>query len=174
MKRERASNRSFSDRPGGMSIVVDSKVSLTHYVRYCALGLTADDEKMLRREVYQSFKNHIDSLNKKKYDTVDGTMDFILMFTPVEHAFTIAANYDQNLRQHAFARNVFVVTPGNFLLVVNMISELWQKDKNQYGSAGYGHQALELYNKLCGFSESFEEVGLALEKASGKYQTSPN
>lgn len=78
------------------------------------------------------------------------------MFTPNENAFTIATNHDQSLRLYAFGKNVFVVTPGNFPLVVKMISELLQKDKIGIEAADMAKQALEFYNKVCGFLESFE------------------
>lgn len=152
-------------RPGGLSIVVDSKVSLTHYVRYCDAALTPEEEKALRKEIYHSFKSHIDSLSGKKYDTIEGTADFVLLFTPTENAFTIAANHDIALRQYAFGKNVFIVTPSSLLLVIKMISDLWGKDRVNKEAHAIAARAKELYEKACGFLECFAGVGLALDKA---------
>lgn len=156
-------------RPNGLSIVVDSKVSLTHYVRYCDSALAPQEEKALRKELYLSFKAHIDSLSGKKYDTIEGTADFILMFTPAENAFTIAANHDAALRQYAFGKNVFVVTPSSLLLVIKMISDLWQKDRLNKEAHAIAARAKELYEKACGFMDSFAGVGQALDKAKGDW-----
>ncbi len=158
-------------RPNGLSIVVDSKVSLTHYVKYCDAALTPEAEKSLRREIYRSFKGHIDGLCSKKYDTVEGTADFVLLFTPAENAFTIAANHDAGLRQYAFARNIFVVTPSSLLLVVKMISDLWTKDRLGREAHEIAARAKELYEKACGFLQSFSYVGAALDKARTEWDT---
>lgn len=156
-------------RPNGLSIVVDSKVTLTHYVRYCDTALTPEEEKALRKEIFLSFKGHIDGLSGKKYDTIEGTADFVLLFTPAENAFTIAANHDATLRQYAFNRNVFVVTPSSLLLVVKMISDLWQKDRISKEAHEIANRAKELYEKACGFLQSFSGVGAALDKAKGEW-----
>jgi DNA recombination protein RmuC len=158
-------------RPNGLSIVVDSKVTLTHYVRYCDAALTPDEERALRKEIYQSFKAHIDGLSGKKYDTIEGTADFVLMFTPAENAFTIAANHDAALRQYAFGKNVFVVTPSSLLLVIKMISDLWQKDRVNKEAHEIAARAKELYEKACGFLHSFAGVGAALDKARTEWDT---
>jgi len=157
-------------RPEGLSIVIDSKVSLTHYVQYCEPGLAAEEERRLRKEIYNSFKAHVDSLSAKKYDTVEGTADFILMFTPAENAYTIATNHDSGLRQYAFARNVFVVTPSSLLLVIRMIFDLWQKDRVNKEVQDIANRARDLYEKACGFLESFSQMGEAIGKASQEFE----
>lgn len=157
-------------RPEGLSIVVDSKVSLTHYVQYCEPGLAAEIEQQLRKGVYNSFKAHIDGLSLKKYDTVEGTADFVLLFTPVENAYTVATNHDPNLRAYAFTKNVFVVTPSSLLLVVKMISDLWQKDRVNRGVREMAEQARRVYDKASLFISSFEAMGRSLDKAKSDWE----
>jgi DNA recombination protein RmuC len=157
-------------RPEGLSIVVDSKVSLTHYLQYCEPGITAETEQHFRKEVYGSFKAHIDGLGAKKYDTIEGTADFVLLFTPVENAYTVATNHDPNLRAYAFAKNVFVVTPSSLLLVVKMISDLWQKDRMKRGVQEMADQARKVYEKASLFVSSFESVGKSLDRAKADWE----
>lgn len=156
-------------RPQGPPIVVDSKVSLTSYVRYCDAAGDQLQEKVLAKEVYQSFRNHIEGLSGKKYDSIEGLSDFVLLFTPVENAFTIAANYDPGLRAFAFERNVFIVTPSSLLLVVRMISELWQKERLSKEVLDVAEQARKLYDKACLFIDAFNESGEALKKAQREW-----
>ena len=155
--------------PDGRRIVVDSKVSLTAYVRYCNDCASPEEQKTAARDVYGSFKNHIDGLSAKKYETLrDGSTevaDFVLMFTPVEGAFTVAAMHDAELRHYAFRKKVFLVTPGNLLLVVKLITDLWQKDAVNKRAQDMAERALKLYDKARLFLESFEATGAALDKA---------
>lgn len=160
--------------PDGRRIVVDSKVSLTAYIRYCNDCDSPDEQKTAAREVHQSFKNHIDGLSAKKYETLrDGSSevaDFVLMFTPVEGAFTVATMHDAELRHYAFRKKVFLVTPGNLLLVVKLITDLWQKDAVNRRAHDMAERALKLYDKARLFLESFEATGAALGKAQDAWE----
>jgi DNA recombination protein RmuC len=120
--------------------------------------------------VYGSFKAHIDGLSGKKYDTIEGTADFVLLFTPVENAYTVATNHDPNLRAYAFARNVFVVTPSSLLLVVKMISDLWQKDNVKRSVLEMAELAKKVYEKASLFVTSFEAVGKSMDRAKADWQ----
>jgi DNA recombination protein RmuC len=152
--------------PDGRRIVVDSKVSLTAYLRYCNDASTAEMQKEAAREVYASFKAHIDGLSAKKYETLGTDVaDFVLMFTPVEGAFTVASSIDSELRYYAFRKKIFLVTPGNLLLVVKLITDLWQRDAVNKDAERMADRALKLYDKARLFLESFEEVSNALGKA---------
>ncbi len=162
--------------PDGRAIVVDSKVSLTAYVRYCNDCLDPDELKAAARDVHASFKAHIDGLAPKKYETMRGgpvpageVADFVLMFTPVEGAFTVATMHDAELRHYAFRKKVFLVTPGNLLLVVKIITDLWQKDAVNKRADDMAKRALHLYDKARLFLESFEDMGAALGKAQGAW-----
>ncbi len=160
--------------PDGRRIVVDSKVSLTAYIRYCNDCASPDEQKTAARDVYGSFKAHIDGLSAKKYETLrDGTSevaDFVLMFTPVEGAFTVATMHDAELRHYAFRKKVFLVTPGNLLLVVKLITDLWQKDAVNKRAQDMADRALKLYDKARLFLESFEATGAALGRAGDAWE----
>ena len=144
--------------PDGFSIVIDSKVSLTHYMRYCNETLSPELEKSLRKEIWQSFKNHIDGLSGKKYERIVNCADFVLMFAPIESAFTVAAQHEGDIRNYAFSKKVFLVTPSNLLLVVKMISDLWQKDRVNKEAHLMADRAKMLYEKACSFLESFTQL----------------
>ena len=160
--------------PDGRRIIVDSKVSLTAYLRYCNDCASPEEQKAAACEVYRSFKAHIDGLAAKKYETLrDGkteVADFVLMFTPVEGAFTVATMHDAELRHYAFRKKVFLVTPGNLLLVVKLITDLWQKDAVNKRAQDMAERALKLHDKARLFLESFEATGAALGKAQDAWE----
>lgn len=156
--------------PDNYSLVVDSKVSLVHYIRYCNEAATPEDEKALRKDIYLSFKAHIDGLSGKKYESIAHCADFVLMFAPIESAFTVAAQHDSDIRNYAFGKKVFLVTPSNLLLVVKMIGDLWQKDRINKEAEAMADRARRLYEKACGFLDSFESMGSSLEKAQEHFR----
>lgn len=155
--------------PGGYRIVVDAKVSLTAYLRYCNEQLTPEEERGLRRDIWTSFKAHIDGLSIRKYESIAGVADFVLMFTPVESAFSVAAQHDADIRQYAFRKKVFLVTPSNLLLVVRMIGDLWQKDRVSREARDMADRAKKLYEKACNFLQSFQAVGEQLQRAQEEF-----
>lgn len=157
--------------PDGYDLVIDAKVSLSHYIRYCQQGLAADEEKALRQAVWQSYKNHIDSLSGKNYERVPRSVDFVLLFTPVEAALTLACTHDANLRHYAYQRKVFLVTPSNLLIVVKMIGDLWQKHKVSKEAEEMANRALMMHEKLCGLMQSFEQVGAQIDRAKASWET---
>ena len=156
--------------PNGFNVVIDSKVSLTHYIRYCNDTLTPDEERILRKEIWQSFKSHIDGLSDKKYESIENCADFVLMFAPVESAFNVAAQHDSDIRNYAFQKKVFLVTPSNLLLVVKMIGDLWQKDRVNREAREMANRAKALYEKATSFLTSFTEVGASLDKAKTQFE----
>ncbi len=158
--------------PEGRDVIVDAKVSLTAYERFHS----ADDErvrKLAMKEHLTSLRNHVNGLSKKQYEDLDGvrTLDFVLMFVPVEAAFFTALEHDRSLFTEAFEKNVILVSPSTLLVTLRTIENIWRNVDQNENALKIARQAGGLYDKFVGFVESLEEVGRQLDRAKEAYQT---
>lgn len=151
--------------PDSRSIVIDSKVSLLHYERFCAADAACQEEHV--RGLLQSIKAHIDGLAAKGYNTVKDALDHIVLFVPVEGAYITAMNADPELWQYASRKGILLISPTNLILALKLVKEMWQKDAIDRNAEEIAKRAGKLYDKLAGFVETFEAAGKALEKAAG-------
>lgn len=153
----------------GRHLVIDSKVSLTHYWDYCN---TSDEsaQKEALKQMVRSLKSHVDALHGKDYIGIAGTPDFIIMFVPVEAAYITAMQEDHELWQYAYTRKVFLISPTNLIPAMKMISDVWQKDNLSRDAEIIAEKAVKLYEKLVGFVDNFESVGRELDRAHSRWQ----
>lgn len=155
--------------PDQRYLVIDSKVSLTHYWDYCnTTDITV--QKIAVQQMIRSLKNHVDSLFGKNYINIAKTPDFIVMFMPVEAAYITAMQEDHELWQYAYSRKVLLISPTNLIPAMKMISDMWQKDRVSKDVEEIADRAVKLYEKLVGFLDNFEAVGRELEQAGNKWQ----
>lgn len=168
------------------NLIVDSKVSLTDYERYMSLtvagtgGINAsggnnsdapiDAEKLLKSHV-GSIKRHINELSGKKYSNLSdsNSIDSVIMFIPVEFAYTVAVNYDRELLAYAYSKNVIIATPSVLTLILKIAYNLWVQEKSQEKAAEVLALAGQLYDKFCSFAKSMEDIGSSLNKTSTLY-----
>ena len=150
--------------PNQRFVVIDSKVSLVHYLR---LQQTQEQEEQARfmRAMLQSLKQHIDGLASKKYHQIEGTLDFVLLFVPIEAAYITTLQQDQEIWQYAFSKKILLVSPTLLLSTLKIIAELWKQEAAQKNAQQMAQRAAKLHDKLMGFMHSFEEVGKRLQQA---------
>lgn len=160
--------------PNGNKMVVDSKVSLTDYERYVNAEET-ERERHLKDHV-NSIKRHVEQLSAKKYEDLYEmeSPDFVLMFIPIETAFTIAINYDNEIYNTAFARNIVIVTPSTLLATLRTIDSMWSSEKQRRNALEIARQAGALYDKFVGFAEDLTEVGRKMDLAKKDYEGAMN
>lgn len=160
--------------PNGNKMVVDSKVSLTDYERFVNAG-EAEREKHLKDHV-SSLKRHVDQLSAKKYEDLYEmeSPDFVLMFVPIETAFTIAINFDNEIYNSAFAKNIVIVTPSTLLATLRTIDSMWSNEKQRRNAIEIARQAGNLYDKFVGFAEDLTEVGRKMDSAKRDYEGAMN
>ncbi len=158
--------------PEGKHMVVDSKMSLLAYERYCNAD-TDVARNVAHRDHLQSVRNHIKGLSEKNYQNLHElkTLDFVLMFVPVEPAFMLAVTNDQTLFNDAFARNVLIVSPSTLLATLRTIANIWRQEHQNRNAQAIADQCARLYDKFVGFVEDLEVVGDRLEKAQRAYQS---
>jgi DNA recombination protein RmuC len=158
--------------PEGKDIVIDSKVSLTAYEKYCTAGTDEKREKRLKEHII-SIRTHIKSLSGKRYEELEGirTLDFVLMFMPIEGAFWTAIESEQGLFNEAFNKNIMLVSPSTLLATLRIINNIWRYEDQNKNALIIAKKAGDLYDKFVGFVEALEDVGQKIGKAQESYHT---
>lgn len=158
--------------PEGKSVIVDSKVSLKAYEAYFHETDTTARIQAVKAHL-ASVRNHVKGLSEKHYEDLEGlnTLDFVLMFVPVEGAFLTALEYDRQLFTDAFEKNVALVSPSTLLVTLRTICHFWRLSDQNENAVVIARQAGALYDKFIGFIESLEKIGTHLDRAGEAYQT---
>ena len=156
--------------PEKRTLVIDSKVSLTAYDLY-ANAENKEEQNLHLRNHLQSIKSHVSELSKKNYqDLFKGkSPDFVLMFIPIDTAFSSAIREEPSLYMQAFDQNIVIVTPSTLLATLRTVDGLWQYDRQKKNSKEIADQAGRLYDKFVGFVEDMEKIDLRLGQAKDSY-----
>ncbi|MFM9156162.1 MAG: DNA recombination protein RmuC, partial [Polynucleobacter victoriensis] len=156
--------------PESKHLVIDSKVSITAYTRY----MQSDDESVKTSELNShvlSIKQHIQGLSAKNYQDLYGvgSIDFVLMFIPIEPAFLAAMRHAPEIYQDALKKNIVIVCPSTLLATVRTVAHLWRQEQQNRNAQEIARQCASLYDKFVGFVEDLEKVGQRLEQAQISY-----
>ena len=154
--------------PEERSIVIDSKVSLTAYVRYTEAESEAERSQALAEHV-QSVKKHVQELALKEYQKLINSPDFVIMFIPTEPAFLEALKEDNTIWAEAYRKKIIISSPTNLFALLKMVSDMWRRDEQTKNQAEIVDKATKLYEQLVVFTEQLEGVGTALDTAKSKY-----
>lgn len=158
--------------PEDKSMIVDSKVSLTAYEAYCSSDDNETRKKALDEHI-SSIRRHIKELSPKDYQNLYGlhSLDFVLMFIPIEPAFALAVQNDQSLFYDAFGKNIVIVSPSTLLATLRTISSIWKQEKQTKNALEIAKKGGELYDKLSAFVDDLIEVGTRMRKANESYES---
>jgi DNA recombination protein RmuC len=156
--------------PGDRYLVIDAKVSLNAYDDFVNGEEEARKDAALKRHL-DSVRNHIRELSAKNYQDLYGlsSLDFVVMFVPIEPAFLVAITRDSELWQHAWVKNIMLVSPSSLLFVVRIVAQLWQKEQQTRNAQEIARRGAELYDKLVGFVDDLDKVGKGLKQAQDAY-----
>ncbi|WP_298287696.1 DNA recombination protein RmuC [uncultured Lutibacter sp.] len=159
--------------PNNKKMVIDSKVSLTAYEHYINTDEETEKERSIKEHV-NSLKRHIEQLNDKKYGDIYEmeSPDFVLLFVPIEPAFAIALNYDNQLYNKAFEKNIVIVTPTTLLATLRTIDSMWNNEKQQRNAIEIALQAGRLYDQFVNLTEDLIKIGNQLKTVQGSYDSS--
>ncbi|HHK6021023.1 DNA recombination protein RmuC [Neisseria subflava] len=157
--------------PDNKQIVIDSKVSLTAYVRYTQ-STGAEAERELANHV-ASIRAHIKSLAAKDYTDLEGvkTLDFVFMFVPVEPAYLLALQHDPNLFQECFDKRIMLTGPSTLLATLRTVANIWRNEQQNQNALAIAEAGSKLYDKFVGFVESMDGINKALGQAQSQFQT---
>jgi len=154
--------------PDGRSLVIDSKVSLVHYSRFCSTDNQAEQSTHLS-QMLNSIKQHIDGLSRKDYHDVTDALDLVLMFVPNEAAYIKTMQADHELWHYAFKKRVMLISATNLIPALKLVADMWQKDAIGKNAMEIADKAGKIYDKLAGFVENFEKIGGQIEKAHNSW-----
>jgi DNA recombination protein RmuC len=157
--------------PDRRDIVVDAKVSLTDYERYCRAEEPADKALFLKQHI-SSIKNHISGLSRKAYEQLEGvnTLDFVLIFVPIEAAFMLALEHDHNLFRDAYDKGIILVSPSTLLATLRTIHNIWRYEDQNRNAEKIASEAGKLYDQLVLVVESLDELGRHIDKSQDAWQ----
>jgi DNA recombination protein RmuC len=156
--------------PEDRHLIVDAKVSLKAYEEYANADSDHHRETAMKRHL-DSVRGHIKELSEKNYQQLYGlsSPDFVLMFIPVEPAFMLAIAHDSDLWQDALKKNVMLVSPSTLLFVLRTVAHLWRQEQQNRNAQDIAKRGAELYDKLTGFVEDLDNLGVKLQQAQKAY-----
>jgi DNA recombination protein RmuC len=157
--------------PEGRSLVIDSKVSLLAYEELATTEIELERMAAEKRHV-DSIKGHIKGLSDKNYQALYNlnTLDFVVLFVPIEPAFMLAASSDRDLFMDAWNRNVLLVSPSTLLFVVRTVAHLWRQEAQSRNAQEIAKRGAELFDKFVGFVDDMNSLGSRLNQAQNDYE----
>lgn len=161
--------------PQNRDIVVDSKVSLTAYERFMSVNDEVLRDSALKEHI-RSISKHIDELSTKQYEKLEGvnTLDFVLLFMPIEGAFLLALEYDGEFFKRAYESNILVVSPSTLMVTLRTIEHIWRTQRQEDNAKKIALEAEAMYDKLALFIDEMERVGSHIDKTKESYDTAMN
>ncbi|MUI52624.1 DNA recombination protein RmuC [Aliivibrio fischeri] len=161
--------------PDEKDVVVDSKMTLVAYERFFNSEDFNQKEHALDEHL-MAIRAHLRGLSKKDYHKLNGlrSLDYVLMFIPVEPAFQVAIEADPSLISDAMEQNIIIVSPTTLLVALRTISNLWRNERQNQNAKIIAERASKLYDKMRLFVDDMEAVGGALDKANQSYQGAMN
>ncbi|HEX6773598.1 MAG TPA: DNA recombination protein RmuC [Acidobacteriaceae bacterium] len=156
--------------PGDRKLVIDAKVSLVDYGTYCA----STDEALRKHAAARhcaSIREHIRGLAGRNYQRLPGleTLDFVILFVPIEPAFLLALETDSNLWVDAWEKNILLVSPSTLLFVVRTVAHLWKQEEQVRNVQQIAERGAELYDKFVGFVDELSKLGARIEQTRTAY-----
>lgn len=157
--------------PGDKDVVIDSKVSLVAYERYCS-SESEEERAAFLKEHLGSIESHIKTLGDKNYQNLGGvrSLNFVLLFIPVESAYILAVNRSEGIFKKGLDKNVVLVCPSTLLAVLRTIHSLWQMEDRNVNAQKIAGEAGKLYDKFAGFVEKMEKVGKQMNTAKDSFE----
>ena len=158
--------------PGNRDIIVDSKVSLISWERYVNSEEESDGQHHLS-DLVKAIGDHISQLADKNYPALTGirSLDFVLMFMPIEAAFAAAYQHSDQLFSGALTKKIIVVTPTTLLATMRTIENIWQYEQQSKNSVEIARRATIMYDKFRSFVEEMEKIGKQLATCHTTYDS---
>ena len=157
--------------PDQRDIVVDAKVSLTDYERYCRAELPDEKQRFLKQHIL-SMRAHINGLSRKAYEQLEGvnSLDFVLIFVPVEAAFMLALEHDHTLFRDAYDKGIILVSPSTLLATLRTIHNIWRYEDQNRNAQQIAAEAGKLYDQLVLVVETLDDLGRHIDRSQEAWQ----
>lgn len=157
--------------PDNKDVIVDSKVSLVAWERYCTSEDEAEKKQALDQHVL-SLRNHVRGLSEKRYEALDAlrSLDFVLLFVPIEAAFLTALSGDDGLYNDAYSRNIIIVSPTTLLVTLRTINNIWRNEYQNRNALDIADRAGRICDQIALVSDSLTDVGSRIDQAHKSWQ----
>ena len=161
--------------PESRDIIIDSKVSLKAWDAYCSAD-DADEKAGFLKQHVQSVRSHVKGLSGKDYQNLAGisTLDYVLLFMPIDAAYSVAIQNDPGLSQYAFEKNIVFVSPTMLLTTLKLAQNLWRLDQQNRNAVEIAEKAGALYDKFVNFVTDLEDVGARIDSSKKSYDKAHN
>ena len=161
--------------PDNKHVIIDSKVSLTHYEGFCSAE-TAEEKSQYLAQFLRSVKKHVTDLQDRGYEHIDKleSPDFVLMFMPIEGAYALAVQSDTELHRYAWDKKIVIVCPSTLFATLKTIASIWRLELQNKHAVEIARQGGELYDKVVGFIEDMDAIGNQLGKVQKTYDGAMN
>lgn len=161
--------------PQNKDIIIDSKVSLVAYDAFVRAETEEERTQALKHHLL-SIHAHIKGLGAKRYEQLEGvrTLDFVLLFMPIEGAFLLALESDQTFFKTAYEQNIVVVSPSTLLVTLRTIEHIWRSEYQEQNAREIAASAEALYEKLVLFVEDMEKIGEQIGRTQKSYEAAMN
>lgn len=157
--------------PGKKTLVIDSKVSLVAYTE-AVNAETEEDAVQARKRHLASLRMHINTLSSKEYQTAEeSTVDYVILFVPIEGALSEALREDGKLTEFALEKNITIATPTTLMMALRTIASVWAVERRNQNAEQIAARAGRLYDKVAGFVGNMENVGKRLDQAQSSYES---
>lgn len=156
--------------PEGKHVIIDAKVSLVDYEQFFAADQAAEQSVALKRHI-QSIRKHIKALSEKSYSSeysLEG-LDFVLMFVPIEPAFSLAVQHDPGLFHEAYEKNIVLVSPTTLMATLRTIANIWKYEYQNQNALEIAQQGGALYDKFVGFVGDLTQLGRQMDMTQRVY-----
>jgi DNA recombination protein RmuC len=156
--------------PDSKSMIIDAKVSLVAYEVYCS----SDNEDIKRTSLKDhigSFRSHLKGLSSKNYQDIYQleSLDFVFMFVPIEPAFALALQHDNNIFYEAFEKNIIIVSPTNLLATLRTVANIWKQERQNMNALEIARKSGALYDKFQSLINDLVELGNRFKQAQNSY-----
>ncbi|MDR2121016.1 MAG: DNA recombination protein RmuC [Tannerella sp.] len=155
--------------PDNRTVIIDSKVSLTAYDRYSAAE-TAEEQAVHLEEHVRSIRAHIDELYGKDYDNLPESLDFTMMFIPIEPAYLTAIQHEQSLWADAYKKRILLISPTNLIACLKLMADLWKREMQSRNAQEIVRRGDLLYEKFVSFVSTLEDVGKHIARTQQSYE----
>lgn len=161
--------------PQDKHIVIDSKVSLVAYDNFIKAENEIDRNSSLKAHI-ASINAHVKNLSQKKYEELGGlkSLDFVLLFMPIEGAFLLALESDNGFFKNAYEQNIIIVSPSTLLVTLRTIEHIWRREYQEQNAISIAKSAEALYDKFALFVEDMERIGKNIQTTQTSYESAMN
>ena len=161
--------------PDNKHIIIDSKLSLTNYERYINTE-NMNEQNIELVKFKTSVKTHVNQLHEKRYAHCPQLEqpDFVLMFMPIEGAFSLAIQEDPDLFSYAWNKKIVIVSPTTLMATLKTIESIWRYEKQSKNTQKIAKQGGLLYDKFEGLYRDLENIDNALNTTQNHVQKAFN